>query len=176
MKRIGKRWRLWLRWWLLFIFLLSAACILWSKGLFIAVWGVDWTNICFIIYGIFGLGTLYTGRLSYSLSKHNGFKGFEWIRRRLKILWFTADQLLTLGMIGTVLGFISMLTSLFGTTSFNPAMIPAIISNMTSGMSVALYTTASGLICSLLLKTQLIDLEQHVEYKSCKEIEHEELL
>jgi len=176
MRRIGRRWRLWLRWWLLFIVLGVATYTLHVEHLFTSVWKIDWTKICFIIYTIFGIGTIYTGRLSYAVSKHNGDIDFAWVGRRMKVLWFTADQLLSLGMIGTVIGFISMLNSLFGTTSFNPAMIPAIISKMTGGMSVALYTTASGLICSLLLKTQLIDLEQQVDYEFSEEEANEELL
>lgn len=172
MKRIGKRWRLWLRWWLMFLVLGVTTIVLWKENLFTAVWCIDWTKICFSIYALFALSTIYTGRLSFALSR-NKLLNISWLRRRLKVLWYVADQLLTIGMIGTVLGFIAMLSSLFGTTTFTPAMIPAIISKMTSGMSVALYTTASGLICSLLLKTQLIDLEQQVDYE--EEADHEEL-
>jgi hypothetical protein len=175
MKRIGKSWRLWLRWWVMFLVLCVATYVLWSENLFTSVWKIDWTKICFIIFGIFTISTLYTGRLSFAISKYNGKVDFAWAGRRMKVLWYIADQLLSIGMIGTVIGFIAMLNSLFTTSSFNPSMIPAIISSMTSGMSVALYTTASGLICSLLLKTQLIDLEQQVDYEFSKEEGNEEL-
>ena len=70
-----------------------------------------------------------------------------------------SDQILTLGMIGTVIGFIYMLSTSFTNIAVNDLskMAEAIIS-MGTGMSTALYTTASGLICSFLLKLQLYNL------------------
>jgi hypothetical protein len=76
--------------------------------------------------------------------------------------WFISDAFLTLGMIGTVAGFIYML-GVSGLDNLTPTEIPRILSEMSSGMSIALYTTISGLICSLVLKLQLFNLDYHLE-------------
>lgn len=71
--------------------------------------------------------------------------------------WFIADSFLTIGMIGTVIGFVYMLSTTF--TSLDPTDVnsmKAAISTMAAGMGTALLTTLAGLISSLTLKVQLI--------------------
>lgn len=157
---IGTSWRLWLRWLLLFVLLLAVSYVLLRNGMFQNVWSVDWTKISFIIYGLFFAGTLTAGWSALQVSR--GKWEYDAVTRRINFLWFLADQLLTLGMIGTVLGFIFMLNGVFSSGIESVAQIQSVLGKMTSGMAVALYTTASGLICSLLLKTQVMDLEQRI--------------
>uniref|UniRef100_A0A6M3K3B5 Putative MotA/TolQ/ExbB proton channel family protein n=1 Tax=viral metagenome TaxID=1070528 RepID=A0A6M3K3B5_9ZZZZ len=75
--------------------------------------------------------------------------------------WFVSDLLLTLGMIGTVVGFIYMLSTTFQQLDpSNIASMKGMIGKMGTGMGTALYTTASGLICSMLLRVQLYNMNQ----------------
>jgi biopolymer transport protein ExbB/TolQ len=68
--------------------------------------------------------------------------------------------LLSLGMIGTVAGFILMLGDTFGSIdTTNQDSLKDALSNMALGMSTALYTTLVGLILSQALKIQLVNLE-----------------
>jgi hypothetical protein len=41
-----------------------------------------------------------------------------------------------------------------------------VLAKMSSGMSTALYTTAAGLVCSLLLKLQLFNFTHHLDHLS----------
>jgi len=78
--------------------------------------------------------------------------------------WFTSDILLTIGMIGTVLGFIFMLSSSFeNINASNLGSIQHSLTTMSAGMSTALFTTAAGLICSLILKIQLFIFGKYLE-------------
>jgi biopolymer transport protein ExbB/TolQ len=84
--------------------------------------------------------------------------------------WFVSDILLTLGMIGTVIGFIYMLgTSFQDFDPSNTVSLKQVLSKMGTGMSTALYTTAAGLVCSLFLKLQLFNLSHHLERMSARQ-------
>jgi len=65
---------------------------------------------------------------------------------------------MSLGMIGTVTGFIFMLVATFN--NLDPSNIESMkdaISNMATGMSTALLTTLAGLLGSLAIKLQLVN-------------------
>lgn len=67
---------------------------------------------------------------------------------------FVADLLLKLGLTGTVIGFILMLLPIGGIKQFDPSLMQQLLSAMSGGMAVALYTTLAGLVTSTLLKLQ----------------------
>ena len=58
---------------------------------------------------------------------------------------FTADLLLKLGLTGTVIGFILMLLPIGEIEQFDPSLIQQLLSAMSGGMAIALYTTLQGL-------------------------------
>jgi hypothetical protein len=64
------------------------------------------------------------------------------------------DVLLKLGLTGTVIGFIIMLLPIGDIKDFDPQIIQQLLSKMSGGMAVALYTTLTGLVTSTLLKLQ----------------------
>ena len=66
----------------------------------------------------------------------------------------TSDILLKLGLTGTVVGFILMLLPIGEMKDFDPEKIQPLLSSMSGGMAVALYTTLSGLVTSTVLKFQ----------------------
>lgn len=68
--------------------------------------------------------------------------------------YMTVDILLKLGLTGTVIGFILMLLPIGEIKDFDTQIIQQLLSKMSGGMAVALYTTLTGLITSILLKLQ----------------------
>ena len=82
------------------------------------------------------------------------------------------DILLKLGLTGTVIGFILMLLPIGEIKDFDPQILQKLLSTMSGGMAVALYTTLTGLITSMMLKFQyfLIDssLGQTLNYLNSK--------
>lgn len=67
---------------------------------------------------------------------------------------WASDMLLKLGLLGTILGFILMLTPVGELTDFDPNVLQQLLGQMSGGMAVALYTTMAGLVTSTLLGLQ----------------------
>ena len=89
-------------------------------------------------------------------------EGLEYnLTSKLNIGWLVADGLLKLGLIGTVIGFIIMLSAITDIDGFDFTMMKEMLQNMSKGMEVALYTTLSGLVSSILLTIQYSYLEYY---------------
>jgi hypothetical protein len=90
-------------------------------------------------------------------------KIFEYkLTKGLDLGWFIVDLLLKLGLIGTVIGFILMLASITIIENFDLTMMQDLLQKMSGGMKVALYTTLTGLITSILLSFQYKFLENKI--------------
>ena len=70
---------------------------------------------------------------------------------KINFIKFIANTLVILGLIGTVVGFIIALSGVDGSVSSNPEEVSKMVSTLIQGMSVALYTTLVGSICSVWL-------------------------
>ena len=68
--------------------------------------------------------------------------------------YLAVDVLLKLGLTGTVIGFILMLLPIGEIKDFDPEILQKLLSTMSGGMAVALYTTLTGLVTSMILKFQ----------------------
>lgn len=76
------------------------------------------------------------------------------------IYWFASDAVLSLGMMGTLIGFLIVLGQAFiGIDPSSIESMTAAITILASGMSTALVTTLTGLIVSIWLKLQLVIIE-----------------
>lgn len=116
----------------------------------------DWTRISFIILGIFAASNFYVGWCTYRVKQ-----GMVFPVERYGPAWFTSDALLTLGMVGTLIGFLTVLSTAFGDIDVNnPESLKLVIGTLATGMGTALLTTLTGLVTSLVLKTQLVNLEE----------------
>lgn len=105
----------------------------------------DITYLSFLIISLLVIGTVMIGYITYK--KQNNFD----------YTWFIAESAMTIGMIGTVIGFMLMLGSSFA--NIDPGNIDSmrkVIADMAVGMSTALLTTLTGLVVSLALKVQII--------------------
>ena len=80
-----------------------------------------------------------------------------------EIGWFASDAMIKLGLLGTIIGFILMLGSVVNVTEFDVTTMQKILAHMSSGMGTALYTTMSGLICSLLATFQYQMIDKYID-------------
>lgn len=141
--------------------------LLYYYGMFAKINRGDLTKISFGIMALFIIFSVQIGVLTYkikSLAKDNLQAIVEesqrYIGSKLSTARWFADKFITLGMIGTVIGFLFTLDTVFcGIDASNIGSMQAALTNMAKGMGTALYTTASGLICSFLLKLQIYNLE-----------------
>ena len=68
--------------------------------------------------------------------------------------WFFSDILMRLGLIGTVIGFVLMLSTVYELKDNDVQALQNLLGTMGSGMQVALYTTLTGLGGALLVSLQ----------------------
>ena len=73
---------------------------------------------------------------------------------------FASDAMMKLGLLGTIIGFILMLAPIAGLDAADRASVKSSMGLMSDGMAVAMYTTLSGLIGSLLVQTQYYLLDE----------------
>jgi hypothetical protein len=109
----------------------------------------DSTLLTFFILGITLLTSVVMGVKSGKIKDEEN-----------NMFWFVSDAVLSLGMVGTLFGFLLVLGSAFMEidTSSTESMTKA-IAVLASGMSTALVTSLVGLVSSLWLKLQLVILE-----------------
>jgi len=73
---------------------------------------------------------------------------------------FASDSLMKLGLLGTIIGFILMLAPIAGLDSADQASVKSSMGLMSDGMAVAMYTTLTGLIGSVLVQAQYFLLDE----------------
>jgi biopolymer transport protein ExbB/TolQ len=73
---------------------------------------------------------------------------------------FASDSLMKLGLLGTIIGFIMMLAPIAGLDASNQASVKSSMGLMSDGMAVAMYTTLTGLVGSILIKIQYYMLDE----------------
>jgi MotA/TolQ/ExbB proton channel family len=73
---------------------------------------------------------------------------------------FASDSLMKLGLLGTIIGFILMLAPIAGLDATDHSAMKTSMGLMSDGMAVAMYTTLSGLVGSILVQTQYYMLDE----------------
>ena len=145
-----------LLWWIQIVTISFATFLIYSYGWFEKLYDADQTKISFIIIAIFLASTIASGFLSYR-STPNSHAVSNYV-------WFASETMVTLGLIGTVAGFLLMLNSAFDNLDVsNVENVQKVISNMALGMSTALCTTLAGLVGSVLTKIQMVILENNLD-------------
>jgi hypothetical protein len=120
----------------------------------------DSSYISLFIVCVFGVVTSMVGYRSYLLQ----FRNITPTENQMMFPWFAADAVTSMGMIGTIVGFLMVLSGAF--TDVDPTNVEAmkkVVENLTSGMGIALLTTLTGLITSVIMKFQLVLLENEFE-------------
>lgn len=160
-----------LKWWLFICTVFIAAMFGYAEGVFRQVYEADFTKLSVVLVALFTYMSIWCGVKTWQLSefldtydpeKENNPVVVERIEHLTEVGWFVSDLCLSIGMIGTVVGFITMLGGFFTVDFSDTATLQNLIKDLGSGMSVALYTTLVGLVCSALLKIQYFNLNQGI--------------
>jgi len=143
--------------WLLQVSVMTVAVfVAQSYGLFATIMSADSTWISVGIMAWFVLATARCGASSWKLSGAN--PDSEETVNDLERFSFCSGAFTTLGMIGTVVGFIIALGAFNLIDASNPASIQLVIKQLVNGVGPALYTTLTGLVCAFLLRFQAANL------------------
>ena len=127
------------------------------------LWDADVSKISFLILtlyvGVSGFIGLITSRAERAYAHHKKF-----IDIYIPTCWHAASEMTVLGLIGTVIGFILLLGPTFqGLNLGDSAASQMMIAKMAIGMSTALTTTLVGLVCAILTRLQLVNLDTIVD-------------
>jgi len=141
-----------IRWQIIVGVLFCVSVVLVYYNIFQTVFKDDVTYLTNLIGGLFLFQTFSIG--------HYLFKRKFSLERSSKItksIRFISRIVLSLGMLGTVAGFVYMLDRGMGTLNFhdNESVIQ-VFKMMAQGMATALWTTIYGLIASILLSVQTL--------------------
>jgi hypothetical protein len=158
-----------LRWVLFAVVVAIAATVLNRMDFLSYLYANDVTRISIVILGISLIFSLWCGFKTYCMSnildrvKSGDLEEKKELiaktDRRGEVGWFVSDQIFTLGMIGTVIGFILMMSGFGDLNVHDVNSVQEIIANLASGMATALLTTLVGLICSAIIKVQYFNLD-----------------
>ena len=159
---------LFLKWWLFLSITLLGTLGLGQQGYLHLLWEGDTTKLSFVLLSIFTVMSGWCGYKTWTLSRFldNGQTEdylVEKIEHLMEVGWFTSDVCLSIGMMGTVIGFIMMLSGFTNIDVKDMSTVQGLIKNLGVGMSTALYTTLTGLVCSALLKIQYFNLSQAID-------------
>lgn len=146
---------------ILFGVILFGAYLLYDRGLMSLLLEGDRSRLSWLIIGIWAA---MSARWFYLLrwvqtayeTAHDGDSETReaMMARWLNHGWFAADAVLKIGLLGTIIGFILMLSPIADLTGFDAASLQGALGEMSGGMAVALYTTLTGLIANIVLRFQ----------------------
>ena len=140
-----------LKWWLLVVLTVSGVVIANYFDMIMFVWESDFTKISFVISFIFVITTAVIG-----------FKMVQTERGKREPVgyekeWMASEHLLSLGLLGTVCGLAYTFISSFENLDIgNVEAAQEVITVMALGLGSAMTTTIVGLVCSMILKSQLV--------------------
>jgi hypothetical protein len=158
-------WLLGLRFALVNVFAFALLVAAWAAGYVDMVWIADTSGLSAAIAAVFVLGLAFGCRAAVAISRdlnrvrrHDGefprepvdnLK--ERLRGRIAVVRHTANTLVFLGLIGTVIGFIVALSGVKPGEAGDASAIAPMVSTLIHGMSIALYTTLVGSVFALWL-------------------------
>ena len=143
-----------LKWWLIFCLTLLGLCACVYFNVHKDLYAADVTRLSFLIISIFICTSVWIGTKTYKVGVQQDYD------QKSDVGWFISESCLALGMVGTVTGFLIMLGTAFENVDVtNSATLQQALSDMATGMSTALWTTLVGLVSSLIIKVQLVNLE-----------------
>jgi hypothetical protein len=131
-------------WWITNLLVLTGIYWAWYVGIIAKIWHDDVTMITAAIAAMYIVTTIMIGYVAYTK---------DFTSKLVDASWFLSEQMLALGMLGTVVGFIYLLSS--GITSASvtdPTSLASLLANMSVGLGIALYTNAVGIASSLITK------------------------
>ena len=143
-----------LKWWLIFCLIVVGLGTCLYFDVHKSLYESDITRLSYLILIIFICTSIWIGTKTYKVGVREDYD------QKSDVGWFISESCLALGMVGTVTGFLIMLGTAFANVDVtNSLTLQQALSDMAVGMSTALWTTLVGLVCSLIIKVQLVNLE-----------------
>lgn len=169
--------RLFVQWSALFLMIGYGLYLAWDLGALSQLLGGDPSQISSLILLITLLMSAHAGRCAWQVAQwqtqhEQGRTDALPNNAQLKDFtdngWFAVDVMIRLGLIGTVAGFILMLSTVEDLGEADLGSIQRLLVSMGTGMRVALHTTLAGLSAGLLLALQYQLIDHHIRRLSAQ--------
>ena len=180
--------RAFLRWFVVAVATSVAMLAMTATGLVGEVWRKDSSYLSAITLAFFAVMTAMIGHATWRASKAPPLRMVKYgtmtsspsrqdvVAADLKKLleyeevgWFGAEMCLVMGMLGTIIGFVMMLTGFETLNVGEASSIQGLLGELGKSMATALYTTLVGLACGSVLKIQCFNLGLEIRAKLGKE-------
>ena len=160
-----------LKWWLTFTLIVIGFIFCTYIGVLRNIYEKDASYLSIATMIVFAVISVFVGNNIFLICKNEKptkaeLEGFQ---RKEEIGWFVSELCLNLGMLGTIVGFVMMLSGFEGLEISNQKSIQGLLSELGKSMATALYTTLVGLVCGQLLKLQTFILSLHINKLECNE-------
>ena len=153
------------RWWSIFSLIALFFSVVFVYDGFQYIWDNDVTKLSFVIIAEFICTSLFIGwtSLKVAQTKDNTDPKMLEYKKHSETSWFLSETMVTIGMIGTIIGFLLMLSGAFAELDVHDInSVKEVLTMMAIGMSTAFITTLVGLVGSLFTKAQLINLDHEI--------------
>lgn len=155
-----------LKWLLLTALFAVGAVILLKTGIAWSIWDVDSSYLSAVTVAFYCVFSALCGCATWRscngdlawMDEMSRKEAIRDLRQEEEAGWFAAELCFVLGMIGTIVGFIMMLSGFNTLDISNPSTIQGLLTDLGNSMGTALYTTVVGLVCGSLLKVQYFNL------------------
>ena len=127
--------------------ILGCEYFIFEAGFLVELWSKDITKLSFVIIGLVFYRIYKLGSMA---RRYDDFQRITQLE--IDEGFAAADLMMSIGMVGTIIGFIVMTGSFTKVDLTDVANISQLFDLATNGMSTALYTTLAGLIGSIFTK------------------------
>lgn len=138
----------------------SGLMIAWNLGWIEEIWSQDASGMSLVIAAVFWtmsiLGGVATWKACRGMACRQDCLAYE------NALWFSSEISMALGMVGTIVGFVLMLSGFRSLDVSNPSSVQSLLGDLGGSMGTALYTTLVGLVGAILLKIQAFNLGREI--------------
>ena len=141
-----------IRWLIMASVTVAGLFILWQVGLLNQIWMNDASFISSVIFILFFCTSSYLGLSTWRITKGESSSTYE------ELGWFSSELCMGLGMLGTVIGLIMMLSGFDSLDANNFDSVQQLLTDIGGSMGTALYTTVTGLACGINIKIQTFNL------------------
>ncbi len=142
-----------LRWWFLAVAEIAGLAALFFTGMAQKLWAADVTKLSIVCLVALVVATGFIGWITRQAQ--DGGADVHHLLPHVDACWFMSDVFMGLGMTGTVLGFLIMLNDAFA----GNMAAQEVMQRAAPGLATICVTTAVGLVCSMLAKAQLVNLD-----------------
>lgn len=126
--------------------------------------GMIGVAICSVTLALLLIITIKCGILTYQFTATDDMGKIKQIDISKDSIWFFADSCVKIGLMGTVVGFIIAISVLPSIDFTSIGNVQSLMVKMSSGLSVALYTTLVGIGSNMLLRMQALNLTQAISH------------